>query len=217
VKSLRQRHKPWADEFIEEHGHIFIPNPTENKGNWTKVFGNHNPIHLEIGTGKGQFIIGMAKQYPNVNFIGLEVSKSVIVNAGEKLLQEELPNVKLILADANMLLDYFSNNEISELYLNFSDPWPKNRHAKRRLTFHTFLKQYEEILQRDKSIVFKTDNRKLFEYSLVSMSQFGMCLDDVTLDLHELCDETNVKTEYEEKFSTKGQPIYRVKARFEVK
>ena len=211
---MRQRHKPWADDFIAEHEDIFIANHNKQKGNWSDVFGNDHPIHLEIGTGKGQFIIGMAKQYPDVNFIGLEVSKSVIVNAGEKLLHEGLPNVKLILADANLLLDYFQQNEISELYLNFSDPWPKNRHAKRRLTYHTFLKQYEEILRPHKSVIFKTDNRTLFEYSLVSMSQFGMRLDDITLDLHELCDETNVKTEYEEKFSEKGQPIYRVKARF---
>eukprot|EP00130_Batrachochytrium_dendrobatidis_P008688 XP_006683563.1 hypothetical protein BATDEDRAFT_93318 [Batrachochytrium dendrobatidis JAM81] len=212
---MRQRHKPWADEFLLENNHLVIPSATEHRLNWRKVFGNDNkPIHLEVGTGKGQFLIGMAKQYPEVNFIGIEISKSVIVSATEKVIASGLDNILLLNEDASDLREMFGENEISSLYLNFSDPWPKNRHEKRRLTYHSFLEQYEEILDQDGQLIFKTDNRGLFEYSLVSFNGYGMKLEEVNLDLHAINDETNVMTEYEEKFSSKGQVIYRCKARF---
>jgi len=211
---MRQRNKPWADDFLKEHDNLVIPNPEAHCGKWQEVFGNSNPIHLEIGTGKGQFIAGMAKQYPDINFIGIELAKSVIVNATEKVLAEKVPNVILLNNNAKDLRDFFGENEISTIYLNFSDPWPKTRHEKRRLTFHAFLEQYKDILIDGKGIVQKTDNRGLFEYSLVSYSQFGMRLEEVSLDLHALEDPENVKTEYEEKFSAKGQPIYRCQAIF---
>lgn len=211
---MRQRNKPWADDFLKEHDNLVIPNPEEHCGKWQTVFGNSNPIHLEIGTGKGQFIAGMAKQYPDINFIGIELAKSVIVNATEKVLAEKVPNVILLNNNAKDLRDFFGENEISTIYLNFSDPWPKTRHEKRRLTFHAFLEQYKDILIDGNGIVQKTDNRGLFEYSLVSYSQFGMRLEEVSLDLHALDDPENVKTEYEEKFSAKGQPIYRCQAIF---
>lgn len=211
---MRQRHKPWADDFLKINDHIVIPKPAENKGNWQSIFGNNNPIHIEIGTGKGQFITGMARQFPNCNFIGIEIEKSIIVTAGQKVLESELDNVLLIKEDAANIRGIFANKEIAGIYLNFSDPWPKNRHEKRRLTYHTFLDLYHAILSPNGEIVFKTDNKGLFEYSLVSFSKFGMILEEVNLGLHELDDPLNVMTEYEEKFSAKGQPIYRCRTRF---
>lgn len=211
---LRQRNKPWADDFIKQHPDIIISTPSKYKGQWNKLFGNSNPIHLEIGTGKGQFITGMAKQFPNINFIGIELAKSIIVSAAQKVIDSEQKNVLLLNENAMNIRDIFANQEISTIYLNFSDPWPKNRHEKRRLTYKTFLDQYKTIIQKNGELILKTDNRSLFEYSLVSLSQFGMVLRDVTLHLHLLDDPENVKTEYEEKFSAKGQPIYRLKAMF---
>lgn len=211
---MRQRYKPWADDFIREHDRLIIPDPASRRGNWQSVFGNDQPIHLEIGTGKGQFIAGMARQHPDINFIGIELSKSVIVSAAQKVLDVDVSNIVLLNENAADLRELFAENEISGIYLNFSDPWPKNRHEKRRLTYKTFLAQYQEILKDGGQLVQKTDNRKLFEYSLVSYSQFGMKLEEVSLDLHSEDDPDNVKTEYEEKFSAKGQPIYRCKAVF---
>ncbi len=211
---MRMRNKPWADEYIKENNDIVPENPTSFKGQWNTVFPKEQPIHLEIGTGKGQFIAGMAKQHPDVNFIGLELAKSVIVTAIDKVKEKEVPNVRLVNYNAQNLAELFAKHEVEQIYLNFSDPWPKNRHEKRRLTFKTFLQQYEDILIPNGDIVLKTDNQKLFEYSLVSFSQYGMKLEEVTLDLHALDDPFNVMTEYEEKFSKKGQPIYRCKAKF---
>ncbi|SFB37122.1 tRNA (guanine-N(7)-)-methyltransferase [Lentibacillus halodurans] len=211
---MRQRHKPWADEFLKENTHLIIPNPAERKGKWRNYFGNDKPIHVEIGTGKGQFIAGMAGQHPDVNFIGIELAKSIIVMAGSKVKETARDNVLLLHEDAADLREFFAENEVSVIYLNFSDPWPKNRHEKRRLTFHTFLEQYQYILQPEGEIVLKTDNQGLFEYSLVSFSRFGLELNKVNLDLHNAGDPENVMTEYEEKFSAKGQTIYRCSAQF---
>lgn len=211
---MRQRYKPWADDFLHNHQNLIIPNPGEQRGKWQKLFSKDQPIHLEIGTGKGQFIVGMAKQHPDINFIGIEVAKSIVVTAGEKALEAGLDNLLLIHVDASHLLEYFAPGEISAIYLNFSDPWPKNRHEKRRLTFSAFLKQYEEVLIPKGEIIFKTDNRGLFEYSLCSFSAYGMLLEEVNLDLHVIEDPLNIMTEYEEKFSAKGQPIYRSRTSF---
>ncbi|WP_217589828.1 tRNA (guanosine(46)-N7)-methyltransferase TrmB [Lentibacillus saliphilus] len=211
---MRQRHKPWADDYLNEHDHIVLPNPQQYKGKWSAFFGNDRPIHVEIGTGKGQFVSGMAKQHPDINFIGIELSKSVIVNAVEKVLASGQKNVVLLNENAENLTELFSASEISTIYLNFSDPWPKNRHEKRRLTYYTFLERYESCLNQTGELVLKTDNRSLFEYSVVSFSQFGMTLQEVNVDLHAIEDEFNIMTEYEEKFSAKGQPIYRCRAVF---
>ncbi|WP_099158819.1 tRNA (guanosine(46)-N7)-methyltransferase TrmB [Virgibacillus ndiopensis] len=211
---MRQRNKPWADDFLENNSHIVIPDSSINKSKWKSVFNNENPIHVEIGTGKGQFLVGMAKQFPNVNFIGIELAKSIIVTAAQKVKAAELDNILLINENASDLREIFADDEISTIYLNFSDPWPKNRHEKRRLTFHTFLEQYRHVMKDSSELVMKTDNRGLFEYSLVSFSKFGMRLEEVNLDLHQAEDPTNVMTEYEQKFSEKGQVIYRCKTRF---
>lgn len=211
---MRQRNKPWADDFLQENQDLVIADPKNNRNKWNDVFQNHNPIHLEIGTGKGQFIVGMAEQYPDINFIGVEMAKSIIVDAAQKVNESGLKNVILLNENANDLEEIFGHGEISTIYLNFSDPWPKNRHEKRRLTYHTFLAKYENILAEENDLVMKTDNRGLFEYSLVSFSKYGLQLEEVTLDLHALEDPANVMTEYEEKFSSKGQPIYRCHTKF---
>lgn len=212
---MRQRYKPWADDFLQEHTDLVLADPLQHKYSWQSYFANNHPIHLEIGTGKGQFLAGMAEQQPEINFIGMEIAKSIVVTAAQKILDADLGNVVLLNEDASKMQEFFGENEISTIYLNFSDPWPKNRHEKRRLTFHKFLEQYKNILHASGEIILKTDNRELFEYSLVSFSQFGMKLEEVNLDLHAEEDPQNVMTEYEQKFSGKGQPIYRCVARFD--
>lgn len=212
---MRLRNKPWAEEMINNHPEIIIPTPEEHKGKWKEVFNNDNPLHIEVGTGKGQFVTGMAKANPEINYIGIELYDSVIVCALEKALEAESPsNLRLLKVNGADLLNYFEKSEVSRVYLNFSDPWPKVRHAKRRLTHENFLTLYESILIEHGEVHFKTDNRGLFEYSLVSMSHYGMLLNDVSLDLHATMPEDNIMTEYEEKFSAKGQPIYRLEAQF---
>ncbi|MGE7622759.1 tRNA (guanosine(46)-N7)-methyltransferase TrmB [Viridibacillus sp. NPDC096237] len=214
---MRLRHKPWAEEFIASHPDIVVQNPEEQKGKWNEVFQNDNPLHIEVGTGKGQFITGMALANPEINYIGIELFDSVIVKAVEKVQAAGQPtNLRLLKVNGSDLEKFFEKNDVDRLYLNFSDPWPKTRHAKRRLTHEGFLNIYENILPDFGEVHFKTDNRGLFEYSLVSMSQYGMKLVYVSLDLHEEMPEDNIMTEYEEKFSAKGQPIYRVEAQFQL-
>ncbi|KOO46798.1 tRNA (guanosine(46)-N7)-methyltransferase TrmB [Priestia koreensis] len=211
---MRLRNKPWAKDRIAENPQYVVANPESHKGNWSKVFGNDNPIHIEVGTGKGQFLVGMAKQNPNVNYIGIELFESIIVVALDRLIEEKLPNLKLLNVDAATLNDIFGKNDVERVYLNFSDPWPKNRHAKRRLTYKTFLKRYEDLLVDGGEIHFKTDNQGLFEYSLTSFSEYGLLLKYVSLDLHKSDFEGNVMTEYEEKFSNAGQRIYRCEVKY---
>ena len=212
---MRLRHKPWAKEKIEGHPQYVISNPEEYKGNWNEeIFKNDGPIHIEVGTGKGQFIVGMAKANPHINYIGIELQESVIVSALDKLIEEALPNVKLLHTNGEDLRDFFAKNEIGQVYLNFSDPWPKKRHEKRRLTYKSFLKVYQNILVKHGEIHFKTDNRGLFEYSLMSFSKYGLLLKYVSLDLHNSEYEDNIMTEYEEKFSAKGHPIYRCEVKY---
>lgn len=216
---MRLRKVKGASETIAAHPEIVIPNGEELKGNWQSVFGKEQPIYIEVGMGKGQFMIGMAKQNPHLNFIGIEKFDSVMVRALEKVLEAgELPNLKLLKIDAEDLTDIFAENEVEGVYLNFSDPWPKPRHAKRRLTHENFLTRYEQIMVPNGYLRFKTDNRLLFEYSLVSVTGYGMKLEDVALDLHQReALDWNIMTEYEEKFSAKGQPIYRLEAQFQSK
>ena len=215
---MRLRNKPWALDYINEHQDVIIPEPESFKGKWHEVFGNNNPIHIEVGTGKGQFVLGMAKQNPDINYIGIELFDSVIVCALEKIVEAEKPsNLRLLKVNGEDLQKFFGKGDVSRVYLNFSDPWPKTRHAKRRLTHEGFLAIYESILIDNGEVHFKTDNRGLFEYSLVSMNHYGMKLNYVSLDLHVNEPEDNVKTEYEEKFSAKGQPIYRLEYQFVTK
>ena len=202
---MRLRNVPKAKEILDNSNYI-IHNYLEMTGNFHSVFSNNNHIYLEIGTGKGNFIIENAKRYPNINFIGIEKYDSVLVRAIEKLGCLELDNLMFIRTDAKNIDNIF-NKEISKLYLNFSDPWPKDRHEKRRLTSDTFLKRYDNIFVNDKIIEFKTDNRKLFEYSVKSFTDYNYRINSLSLDLHQDTSD-NIMTEYEEKFSKKGQFIY---------
>lgn len=212
---MRLRNKPWAREKIDAHPQYIIPESSDVKGHWHDIFGNHNPIHIEVGTGKGQFVTGMAKQNPDINYIGIELYESVIVSALDLLIEAEVSNLKLLNVDGSDLLNYFEKGEVKQVYLNFSDPWPKTRHTKRRLTYKSFLNLYEELMPEGGEVHFKTDNQALFEYSLKSFSEYGMLLTYVSLDLHNSEFEGNVMTEYEEKFSAKGQRIYRSEAKFQ--
>ena len=214
---MRVRNRPGAAEMLAAHPNFVISDPTLWKGKWNELFENDHPIHIEIGMGKGQFITGMAKAHPEINYIGVEMQVSVVSIALDKLIEQPLPNLKLLHVDGSALTEYFADSEVDQIYLNFSDPWPKNRHEKRRLTYKTFLAVDEQILRPNGEIHFKTDNQGLFEYSLASFSQYGMILKQVWLDLHQSQFEGNIMTEYEEKFSSKGQRIYRVEAQFQDK
>ena len=211
---MRLRHKPWAKEKLQQHPEVVIPNPEIHQGKWREFFNNRHPIHLEIGTGKGKFIVEMANIHRDINFIGLERQESVIVTALDRVLDEQLDNVILLQKDAGHLLSFFAENELTRIYLNFSDPWPKKRHEKRRLTHESFLKLYEHVLVNGGEIHFKTDNQAFFEYSLSSFSKYGMILKNISLHLHQSDFVGNVMTEYEEKFSRKGKPIFRCEAQF---
>ena len=212
---MRVRNRKGATELLEAHPQYVILNPADAKGRWQEIFGNDHPIHVEVGSGKGAFVSGMAKANPEINYIGIDIQKSVLSYALDKVLATDVPNIKLLWVDGSDLTDYFEEGEIDRLYLNFSDPWPKKRHEKRRLTYQSFLATYQQILPENGEIHFKTDNRGLFEYSLVSFSQYGMKLKGVWLDLLASDFEDNVLTEYEQKFANKGQVIYRVEAAFE--
>ncbi|HDO7747527.1 TPA: tRNA (guanosine(46)-N7)-methyltransferase TrmB [Enterococcus faecium] len=214
---MRVRNRPGAAEMLAAHPNFVISDPTLWKGKWNELFENDHPIHIVIGMGKGQFITGMAKAHPEINYIGVEMQVSVVSIALDKLIEQPLPNLKLLHVDGSALTEYFADSEVDQIYLNFSDPWPKKRHEKRRLTYKTFLAVDEQILRPNGEIHFKTDNQGLFEYSLASFSQYGMILKQVWLDLHQSQFEGNIMTEYEEKFSSKGQRIYRVEAQFQDK
>lgn len=188
-----------------------IDNETSMKGKWKERFGNDNPIHIEVGMGKGRFIIDMAKKNPDINYIGIEKFSSVLVRAIEKQNEEQLPNLLFIRMDAEYIEEVFDKNEIGYIYLNFSDPWPKDRHAKRRLTSVQFLGRYINILDEEGKVTFKTDNRPLFDFSVEQVEEAGWIMDNVTYDLHNSeYAEGNVMTEYEQKFSEMGNPICRM-------
>lgn len=184
---------------------------TEHKGAWDKLFGNDNPIYIEIGMGKGQFIYTLAKMNPNINYVGIEKYSSVLIKAVKKQEEEALPNLMFIRMDAEEIVDVFAKDEVSKIYLNFSDPWPKDRHAKRRLESRQFLGRYNEILKPEGVIEFKTDNSDLFDFALEEIEPAGWELLAVTRDLHNdaTMNEGNVMTEYEKKFSEMGNPIYK--------
>lgn len=208
---MRLKKVKGADEVVNSSDYIVV-DYKNYKGSWNNVFENNNPIHIEIGMGKGNFIIKMAEKYPDINFIGIEMYDSVLVRAVQKLAEKEekLSNLRLIKMDAAEIEEVF-DKEISCIYLNFSDPWPKKRHTKRRLTSKEFLQKYDSIFKDEKVIFQKTDNNELFEFSMESLKEYGYTLKNVTRDLHsENID--NVQTEYEEKFSSNGVKINRLEA-----
>ncbi len=186
-------------------------------GTWHALFGNENPLHIEIGMGKGKFMMSMAKKHPHINYVGIEKYSSVLLRAIEKMEQEEhpLPNLRFIRMDAENIGKVFDRGEVDRIYLNFSDPWPKDRHAKRRLTSGEFLTRYEQILNPDGQVEFKTDNRELFDFSIESIKEKGWKLQAVTYNLHQdqKLSEGNVMTEYEERFSAMGNPIHKLIAK----
>lgn len=209
---MRLRNVPGARELIIESP-FSIQDPEKLKGQWKEEFGNHQPIYIEVGMGKGKFIIEMAKKNPEINFIGIEKYSSVLVRAVEKTEDFEGKNLRLIRMDAENIEDVFEEQEVSRIYLNFSDPWPKDRHAKRRLTSIRFFERYDHILKTDGRVMFKTDNKDLFDFSLEQVEEAGWILENYTYDLHHSkYNEGNVMTEYEEKFSAKGNPICRLTA-----
>lgn len=212
VKLMRRRNVKNAQSRIDNHLDLVIKNPQDYRGKWQELFNNRNPIYLEIGMGKGKFLLEHANHNPNINYIGLEKFDSVIVQAVEKISLSRLSNIKLINEDATKILEFFDQKEIQKIYLNFSDPWPKNRHEKRRLTHKNFLKKYESILNGD--LEMKTDNQTFFEYSLISFNQEQWKFLDLSLDLHHRSvDETIISTEYEERFIKKGNQIYFLKTK----
>ena len=208
---MRLRNIPRAEGTIQSH-HAVIKRPEDQRGCWKQVFGNKNPVHIEIGMGKGRFILNMAKKYPNINFIGIERYSSVLLRAIEKYDTQEfhdLKNIRFVCMDARNIGDVFTEGEVKKIYLNFSDPWPKARHAKRRLTSVEFLKRYESVLAPDGVVEFKTDNTGLFNFSLEQVKEAGWVLRALTYDLHRHVEmnKGNIMTEYEEKFSSRGNPI----------
>ncbi len=208
---LRLRNVKNKEEILENTTYL-EKEPESNIGKWKDVFGNKNDIHIEIGMGKGDFIIEMALTHPDINFIGIEKYSSVLARAIEKLYDKEIPNLRLIRMDANYIEKVF-DKEVDTIYLNFSDPWPKKRHAKKRLTSDIFLEKYKNVFKKDNNIIMKTDNMNLFEYSLESLSRNGYVLEKVSLDLHNSEIENNAETEYEKRFVAKGNKIYYVSAK----
>lgn len=182
-----------------------------NKGKWIEFFGDGKPIHIEIGMGKGRFLMEMAGLHPDIHYIGIEKFSSVLVRAVQKMEEDPLPNLHFIRMDAEYICNVFEKGEVDRIYLNFSDPWPKERHTKRRLTSHQFLGRYDQILTEGGSIEFKTDNRDLFEFSVEEIKGAGWTIDLCTYDLHHSQYlDGNVMTEYEERFVAKGNPICKV-------
>ena len=204
---MRLRNVKGASERIDASKYI-IKDYEKYCGNYKSIFNNDNKICIEIGMGKGDFIKGMSMMYPNVNFIGIEKYDSVMVRAIEKLEDTDIQNLRLIKMDAEGIGNVFAK-EIDTIYLNFSDPWPKDRHEKRRLTSSNFLSKYDNLFKSTKHIIFKTDNRKLFEYSIKSLTDYGYRINNISLDLHN-DNIINVETEYEKRFSALGYPIYMV-------
>lgn len=211
---MRLRNIPGAKDVIDNHP-VAIKNEKGQKGKWKEVFGNDKPIYIEIGMGKGQFLLTLAKQNPDVNYIGIERYSSVLLRALEKFDTEEfceLTNIRFICMNAFELPEVFEYGEVEKIYLNFSDPWPKARHADRRLTSTKFFAQYDKVLAKEGVVEFKTDNRLLFDFSLEQVEEAGWKLLAHTFDLHhdESMNAGNVMTEYEEKFSSMGNPIHKL-------
>lgn len=205
---MRLRNVPGAREVMVENEYVFTE-PEGMCGTWKAVFGNDNPIHIEIGMGKGTFITTLAGMNPDINYVGIEKYSSVLLRAVEKQDELQLPNLRFIRMDAENINEVFGVDEVDRIYLNFSDPWPKDRHAKRRLTSRQFFARYDKMLKKEGRVEFKTDNRVLFDFSVEEVKEAGWNLVECTYDLHsdERLNEGNVMTEYEKKFSDMGNPI----------
>lgn len=211
---MRLRNVPGSREAIADND-MAINEPTELKGKWKEEFGNDNPIRIEIGMGKGKFITTLAMENPDINYIGIEKYSSVLIRAIERCEEIEVPNLRFIRMEAEYICDVFEKGEVDRIYLNFSDPWPKDRHAKRRLTSKQFFERYDVILKKDGIVEFKTDNDLLFQFSLEQVPDAGWELIEQTWDLHndERLMQGNVMTEYESKFSQMGNPIHKLIAK----
>lgn len=193
-----------ASEFV-------VQEPTEYKGRWKELFDTPGELHIEVGMGKGRFLNEMARLHPEINYIGIEMYSSVLLRALQKMEADPLPNLRFLCMDARLLPEVFEKGEVDHIYLNFSDPWPKDRHAKRRLPSRQFLARFDQILKPEGRLSFKTDNRDLFDFAVEELEPAGWKAEVITYDLHHdavLC-EGNVMTEYEERFSSKGNPIYK--------
>lgn len=214
---MRLRGRKGIRENLEQQQELVVLNPQEYKGRWAEVFGNDRPIHIELGMGKGQFISGMSVKYPDVNFIGMDMYDELIRRASEKVRgkwdeqgAKEPETVRLALGNIEMIEEFFAPGEVERIYLNFSDPWPKKKHWRRRLTHPRFLDKYRQLLNDNGEIHFKTDSRVLFEFSLNAFAAVGLQMNDISLSLHEGgINEAHVMTEYESKFVGQGMPIYR--------
>ena len=210
---MRLRNVPGARDVMAANEYVFTE-PEGMAGTWSQVFGNSNPVHIEIGMGKGRFITTLAGMNPDINYVGIEKYSSVLLRAVEKQDELCLPNLRFIRMDAENITSVFGKEEVDRIYLNFSDPWPKDRHAKRRLTSRQFFARYDEILKSNGRVEFKTDNRPLFDFSVEEVNEAGWNLSVCTYDLHndEKLMEGNVMTEYEERFSSQGNPICKLVA-----
>ena len=209
---MRMRKKKNLDVRLARCAPVMVDDPRAWRGRWNELFGNNHPIRLGIGCGKGRFILETARRNPDVNFVAIEREEGALIMATEKAMDAALPNLRFLSFDAAALGEIFAPGEVSLIYLNFSDPWPPNRQRKRRLTWRAFLAVYDQILSDDGAIFFKTDNQRLFEWSLGELCQNGWLLQNISLDLHN-SDYDNIMTEYEEKFSAQGYRIYRLEAR----
>ena len=210
---MRLRKKPWVTEALLEYRNIAVPAATVKPGQWLSQYGGKE-LHVEIGTGRGRFICGMAEQYPQHLFVGLEANQDVLYDTAVKVRERGLHNVRLLVFNAFAIESLFAHDEVDRLYLNFSDPWPKRRHAKRRLTHAGFLEKYQQILKAGNRLCLKTDNAKLFEYSLNQFADFALGLSNITFDLHNSEFEGNIMTEYEARFVAMGMKIFRCEAIF---
>lgn len=208
---MRLKHIKGAEEAVAASAYV-VHDASQRQGSWHELFGNRNPLHIEIGMGKGRFLMELARQNPEINYIGIERYSSVLLRALQKMEEEPLPNLCFLCLDAAELTQVFAPGEVARIYLNFSDPWPKARHARRRLTSGDYLNRYAAILPPDGRVEFKTDNEALFDFSLESAEEAGWPLLGCTRDLHHdpKMNQGNVMTEYEEKFSAKGNPIYKL-------
>ncbi len=205
---MRLRNIPGSREAIGASEYV-VPEESECAGKWSELFGNGNPVHIEIGTGKGRFLMELAKAHPEINYVGIEKYSSVLLRAVQKMEEEPLPNVRFIRMEAEHILQYFAEGEAERIYLNFSDPWPKERHAKRRLVSREFLDRYRVLLKSGGHLEFKTDNRALFEFGVEETEPAKWEIAEITYDLHhdENMNRGNIMTEYEERFSSMGNPI----------
>lgn len=207
---MRMRKKTWAEPFINEHREYVLEHPEENKGKWRDLLKCEGLLHVEIGCGKGDYFIGMHKRYPQDGFVAIEKDTNCAAVAAKKALEDDHDSTIMINKDAMALEEWFENGEIDIIHLNFSDPWPKKGHAKRRLSSKSFLDKYRVLLAENGEIQMKTDNKKLFEYSVSEFSKNGWIIDEISVDYRAEGNEGDVMTEYETRFCELGQPIYRI-------